>query len=72
MIRLLPRPLHFFEHIPTIPAAREDMPRWFTFDEIAANKPLFLYSIGEATFENLLGQMQRHRQLYSRESTLLS
>jgi hypothetical protein len=54
----------FFEDIPRIPAAREDMPRWFTFEEVAANKELFLYSIGEAKFKSLLADMQKKRHLY--------
>lgn len=54
----------FFEHIPEIPAARQDMPRWFTFDEIAANKQLFISSIGEIAFQNLLAHMQRNRDQY--------
>jgi hypothetical protein len=60
----------FLEHLPDIPPAREDMPRWFTFNEIAANKSLFVYAIGEISFKDLLAHMQRHHKQYSRKSTL--
>jgi hypothetical protein len=60
----------FYEDIPTIPAARDDMPRWFSFLEVAENKPVFSHHIGEEGFGQLLQYMQRNRQLYRpREST---
>jgi hypothetical protein len=45
----------FWEHIPTCKAAREDMPRWFSFDEVIANEHFFKYSITEEEFEELKG-----------------
>ena len=54
----------FFEDIPTIPAALADMPRWFTFKEVAENKPIFSYHIGEEGYQQLLQHMQRNRHLY--------
>ena len=54
----------FYEHIATIPAAREDMPRWFRFEEVADNRKIFCYLIGERECENLLAHMQRNRNRY--------
>ncbi len=54
----------FFEHVPTIPAAWRDMPRWFTFAEIAESKAIFSYHLSEIEFESLLAHMQRNRRLY--------
>ena len=54
----------FFEDIPTIPAAREDMPRWFTYAEVAENRPIFSYHIGEEEYQRLLQHMDRNRHLY--------
>jgi hypothetical protein len=61
----------FLEHIPAIPAAREDMPRWFTFDEITASKSIFVYSIGEIAFKDLLAHMQRNQHRHSKRPRLL-
>ena len=44
----------FYEHLPEHPAARADMPRWFTRDEIMAMKSLFCYRISESDFAELL------------------
>ena len=54
----------FYEDIPTIPAARDDMPRWFTFAEIAESKAIFSYHLSEIDFQGLLAHMQRNRHLY--------
>lgn len=43
----------FWEHIPTCKAARDDMPRWFSFDEIIANQHFFKYLITDEEFEEL-------------------
>ena len=50
----------FYEHIPTSPAARDDMPRWFHHDEIARSKDVFSYLIGEAAFNELVAFMKRN------------
>jgi hypothetical protein len=44
----------FYEDIPTSPAARADMPRWFRREEIVADKDVFSYHIGEVGFAELL------------------
>jgi hypothetical protein len=56
----------FLEHIPSIPAARDDMPRWLTFDEVVANKQLFTTwgGLTEIEFKELLAYMQRNRHRY--------
>ena len=33
----------FYEHIPTIAGAREDMPRWFTLKDVEMSKGVFGY-----------------------------
>ena len=54
----------FYEHIPTIPLARADMPRWFTFAEVAENRPIFSYKLTDEEFGQLLQHMDRNRHLY--------
>jgi hypothetical protein len=43
----------FLEHIPEHPAARADMPRWFTRERLFGNKEIFSYMIGEQGFDAL-------------------
>ena len=54
----------FYEHIPTIPATRDDMPIWFSYEEIAQSKGVFDYIIGPEAFEELLAYMRKHRHRY--------
>lgn len=54
----------FYEHIPTIPQAREDMPRWFRYSEVAQSRDIFSYLIGEQSYQELLAHVQRHQHLY--------
>ena len=42
-----------YEVIPTYQAAREDMPRWFTLEEVILMKDTFSYLTSEADFEAL-------------------
>ncbi len=44
----------FFEHIPTIEPARNDMPRWFTRSEVIAGRELFSYHIGDVAYRELI------------------
>lgn len=44
----------FWEDIPRNPAARADMPRWFTYQEILLNRPFFSYHLTDSEFEELL------------------
>ena len=48
----------FFEHIPTILAARRDMHRWFSVGDVLASKGVFSYLIGDDDFENLVAEMR--------------
>ena len=43
----------FWEHIPTVKAAREDMPRWFTLEEVIANQHFFKYLLTDDEFEEV-------------------
>jgi hypothetical protein len=54
----------FYEHIPQCKAARDDMPRWFTYDEIAASRSIFAYHIGEDRFRELLEHMKKNKRRY--------
>lgn len=44
----------FYEHIPTCPPARADMPRWFTRADVEGSKAIFSYFLSEQDFANLL------------------
>jgi hypothetical protein len=54
----------FYEDIPTHLAAREDMPRWFTYDEVVDGKAVFSYHLGEEGYRELLEHMRRNRGRY--------
>jgi hypothetical protein len=54
----------FYEDIPTIPAARQDMPRWFTYEEVAENRAVFSYLIGDAEYDKLVQYMTANRRRY--------
>jgi len=43
----------FWEHIPTCKAAREDMPRWFSYEELLANEHFFKYELEAEEWEEL-------------------
>ncbi len=55
----------FWEHIPTNRAAREDMPRWFSLEEVLANQHFFSYHLSAGNFENLV-------ELYSKSELKLA
>jgi hypothetical protein len=59
----------FYEHIPTIPESRQDMPRWFRYAEVAQAREVFSYLIGEQSYLELLAHMQRHQYLYRPRSS---
>lgn len=54
----------FYEHIPSIPAARDDMPRWFRRSEVVENKQIFAYLIGEEAYGRLIQYMAKNERLY--------
>ncbi|MES2463437.1 MAG: hypothetical protein V4671_22920 [Armatimonadota bacterium] len=43
----------FYEHIPTRKASREDMPRWFTWQEVAGMRSIFGYHLADDEFDQL-------------------
>jgi hypothetical protein len=48
----------FFEHIPTIPAARKEMHRWFNIGEVLSSAEVFSYLIGQDDFEKLVAELR--------------
>ena len=44
----------FWEHIPITNASRQDMPRWFSLDEVLANQHFFRYYLSDENFEELI------------------
>ncbi len=44
----------FTEHIPQIPAAVRDLPRWFKLDEILEMRQILSYHVGEQGFQSLI------------------
>jgi hypothetical protein len=56
----------FYEHIPQSKAAREDMPRWFRYDDVARSRSVFAYHIGDREFEDLLRYMKQNEKRYVR------
>ncbi len=54
----------FYEDIPTFKPARDDMPRWFRYDEVANNRPVFSYHIGDEEYDALVKHMAKNRHRY--------
>lgn len=54
----------FYEHVPQLQAARDDMPRWFHYDEVAKSKSIFAHFIGDEAFDELLKYMMANRHRY--------
>src|ERR1035437_2183242 len=52
----------FFEHIPEIPEALEDMPRWFTRADVLAMKTLLSYQVGEEGYAKVLARFDRYHK----------
>jgi hypothetical protein len=50
----------FYEHIPQSPEALEDMPRWFSRDDVILMKETFSYMVGEESFQRILLAYDRH------------
>ena len=51
----------FTEHIPTIPEALDDMPRWFTREEVERMKEVFIYQVGESGYTEIVARFDRSR-----------
>jgi hypothetical protein len=54
----------FYEMVPTCRPARDDMPRWFEYSEVAENKQVFAYMIGDEQYGELLKYMAKHQNRY--------
>ena len=52
----------FYEHIPEVPEALEDMPRWFLKEDVLVMKETFSYMVGEEGFQKILLAYQRAEQ----------
>lgn len=55
----------FYEHIPQSQAARDDMPRWFRYEEVGRNRAMFAYHIGDAAFDELLAYVKNHKDRFA-------
>lgn len=44
----------FFEHIPAHPKAMNDMPRWWTLEQVVYMKQLFSYIVGDEGYAKIL------------------
>jgi hypothetical protein len=54
----------FYEFLVGFRPARDDMPRWFKYEEVAQNKEWFVDQIGDEAYEALLRHMARNRGRY--------
>ena len=54
----------FYEHIPTHPKARADMPRWFKLTDFLGMEKLFKYHLTHEEFEALKQYFIEHRTMY--------
>lgn len=59
----------FYEDIPTLKPARDDMPRWFLYSEVAENRRVFSYMIGDEEFDALVKYMAKHQHRYQPRGT---
>ena len=44
----------FYEHIPELPAALNDMPRWFAKTDVITMKEILSYHVGEKGYQKIL------------------
>jgi hypothetical protein len=54
----------FYEDIPAFQPAREDMPRWFPYSEVAQNKQVFAYHLSDEEFADLVRHMEKNQGRY--------
>lgn len=55
---------HLFEDIPTIPAARAEMPVWFTYEEVRDSSGVFGYMIEAHEFVELVQYMKENQHCF--------
>jgi hypothetical protein len=53
----------FYEHIPEVPAAIKDLPRWFKLDEILTMREILSYHVGATGFEQLIDAFPKAQRL---------
>jgi hypothetical protein len=54
----------FYEDIPKFRPARDDMPRWFLYSEVAQNRRVFSYMIGDKEYDELVAYMAKNQHRY--------
>lgn len=54
----------FYEHIPQSAAARDDMPRWFTHQQVLDSTEIFSRFLEPAEFQALLNHLRKNVHLY--------
>jgi len=54
----------FYEEIPCHPEAREDMPRWFTFEDFLGMEGIFRYRLSDEDFKSLKQYYKKHKNMY--------
>jgi hypothetical protein len=52
----------FYEHIPELPEAVEDMPRWFSRSDVLLMKDTFSYMVGEEGFQRIIQAYDRRKK----------
>jgi hypothetical protein len=57
----------FYEHIPQHPAARLDMPRWFTLKELETAERIFSYQIGKESFAALRDYFRKNTTMFRKD-----
>lgn len=50
----------FWEHIPTNKAAREDMPCWFSVEDVLASQDIFGYFLTDENFRDLIDMYSKN------------
>jgi hypothetical protein len=54
----------FYEHIPQHQAARDDMLRWFTLEDITSMERIFNRMIGPSEYAELKRYVTKHQNMY--------
>jgi hypothetical protein len=60
----------FYEHISQNPSAREDMPRWISYDDFVASEAIFQYHLTADDCVALKQHFYRHRDDYIPPQTI--
>jgi hypothetical protein len=54
----------FYEEIPKYKPARDDMPRWFRYEDVVNNRKVFSYHIGDREYDALVKYMDKNGYRY--------